>query len=211
MKSEVDKFRGFLQDVISFEPDYILAPAIPRIHYFSKDGHYLYIHELASQSTQTIPLNRFEQLPSEFVSVQAQNKIFIVGGEKKESDSKCVFANETYEVNEQTYNLIKRASMKTARAGHTLAHLHKKLEFQTKDLIYAIGSKYPDESSAKCEVYDVSKNKWEAIGQLNQGRHFHSCCVMDQRYIYISGGRDSINETPLETIERLDAVQPLEN
>jgi len=145
------------------------------------------------------------------VSVQAQNKIFLVGGEKKESDSKCVFAHETFEVNEQTYNLVKRASMKTPRAGHTLAHLHKKLEFQTKDLIYAIGSKYPDESAAKCEVYDVSKNKWEPTGDLNQGRHFHSCCVMDQRYIYVSGGRDSVNETPLETIERLDAGQALES
>ena len=34
---------------------------------------------------------------------------------------------------------------------------------------------------------------------------------MDQRYIYVAGGRDSINETPLDTVERLDAVQPVEN
>lgn len=94
--------------------------------------------------------------------------------------------------------------MKVARAGHTLAHLHRKLDFQTKDLIYAIGSKYPDETAKKSEVYDVSKNKWETIGDLNQPRHFHTCSVLDGRYIYIAGGRDSLTETALDTIERLD-------
>lgn len=37
VKSEVDKFRGFLHDVISFEPDYILAPSRPRLHYFDEE------------------------------------------------------------------------------------------------------------------------------------------------------------------------------
>ena len=31
----MDKFRGFLHDVISFEPDYILASIKPRLHYYS--------------------------------------------------------------------------------------------------------------------------------------------------------------------------------
>ena len=48
--------------------------------------------------------------------------------------------------------------MINARSGHQLAHLHRKFEFKTKDYIYAIGSKYPDETSKKCEVYDVSKD-----------------------------------------------------
>ena len=52
VNSEVDKFRGFLHDVISFEPDYILAPMRPRLHYFDEDGKTLFIHELSSQTTQ---------------------------------------------------------------------------------------------------------------------------------------------------------------
>ena len=35
VKSEVDKFRGFLHDVISFVPDYILASIKPRLHYYN--------------------------------------------------------------------------------------------------------------------------------------------------------------------------------
>ena len=56
--------------------------------------------------------------------------------------------------------------MRSPRSGHQLAHLNRKGEFQTKDFIYAVGSKYPDESSRKCEVYDISKNKWTEIGEL---------------------------------------------
>ena len=37
VKSEVDKFRGFLHDVISFEPDYILASIKPRMHYYNEE------------------------------------------------------------------------------------------------------------------------------------------------------------------------------
>jgi hypothetical protein len=48
VKSEIDKFRGFLSDVISFEPDYILAPMKPRLHYFDENNRTLFIHDLSS-------------------------------------------------------------------------------------------------------------------------------------------------------------------
>jgi hypothetical protein len=53
--------------------------------------------------------------------------------------------------------------MINSRSGHQLAHLHRKFDYKTKDFIYAIGSKYPDDTSKKCEVYDVSKDKWTEI------------------------------------------------
>jgi len=114
-------------------------------------------------------------------------------------------------VNEQTYEVLPRASMKISRSGHQLAHLHKKFDHQTKDYIYAIGSKYPDDTSKKCEVYDVSKNKWFDVGDLNQSRHYHSVTVLDSRYLYVIGGRDSLTENPLDSIERLDGFQSLES
>lgn len=36
VKSEADKFRGFLHDVMSFEPDYIMAAVKPRLHYYAE-------------------------------------------------------------------------------------------------------------------------------------------------------------------------------
>jgi gamma-glutamylcyclotransferase (GGCT)/AIG2-like uncharacterized protein YtfP len=209
VKSEVDKFRGFLHDVISFEPDYILASIKPRLHYYNEEQKSLFIHQLDTQSTIKIGVRNADILPNEFTSIQAQNKIFFIGGEKKENDIRSVFSNECYIVNEQTYEVEKKAFMNHPRSGHQLAHLHRKFEFKTKDFIYAIGSKYPDETSKTCEVYDISKNKWTNISDLEQSRHYHTVTVLDSRYLYVIGGRDSLNETPLESIERLDGFLDL--
>lgn len=100
--------------------------------------------------------------------------------------------------------------MKNGRAGHQLAHLHRRFEYKTKDYIYAVGSKYPDETSKQCEVYDVAKNKWHEIGDLQAPRHYASLTVVDSRYLYVLGGRDSMSEAPLDSIERLDGHMELE-
>ncbi len=100
--------------------------------------------------------------------------------------------------------------MKWGKCGHQLAHFHRRLEYKTKDYIYAVGSKYPDETSKKCEVYDIAKNKWQEIGDLNHGRHFHSMCIVESRYLFVIAGRDSQTETPLDTFERLDCYQEVE-
>lgn len=39
---------------------------------------------------------------------------------------------------------------------------------------------------------------------MEQSRHYHTATVLESRFIYVIGGRDSMNETPLESIERLD-------
>jgi hypothetical protein len=136
--------------------------------------------------------------------------VFIVGGEQRENEIRTVVSNECFIVNEMTYELEKRACMKNGRAGHQLAHLHHRFEFKTKDFIYAVGSKYPDETSKKCEVYDLAKNKWTEIGELNFSRHYHTITIVENRYLYAIGGRDSMTEAPLESIERLDGFVDVE-
>ena len=143
-------------------------------------------------------------MPKDFSSIQIQNKVFCIGGEKKENDIRTIVATDCLVINEATYDVERRANMKYGRSGHQLAHLHKRMDYQTKDYLFAIGSKYPDDTAKKCEVYDVAKNKWQEIGELNQSRHFHSICVLDSRFLYVIGGRDSQNESPLDTIEVFD-------
>ena len=70
MRSEVDKFRGFLHDVVSFEPDFILQQDRPRLHYYDDDNNTLLIHELPSQTTLSINLRNSEILPKDFSSIQ---------------------------------------------------------------------------------------------------------------------------------------------
>lgn len=129
VRSEVDKFRGFLHDVVSFEPDFILQSDKPRLHYFDEESKKLLIHELGSQTTTTIDLRNADVIPKDFSSIQAQNKIFFIGGEKKENEIRTVVSNECFIVNEQTYEVERRACMKHGRSGHQLAHLHKRFEY----------------------------------------------------------------------------------
>jgi len=63
VKSEVDKFRGFLHDVISFEPDYILASIKPRLHYYNEESKSLLVHQLDTQTTIQIPIRNADILP----------------------------------------------------------------------------------------------------------------------------------------------------
>lgn len=99
--------------------------------------------------------------------------------------------------------------MRNGKCGHQLAHFHRRYDFKTKDYIYAVGSKYPDDTSRKCEVYDIAKNKWTEVGELKQGRHFHSMCIVENRYLFVIAGRDSQTEVPLESFERLDCYAEL--
>ena len=46
---------------------------------------------------------------------------------------------------------------------------------------------------------------------MNSSRHYHSLCVLESRYIYCIAGRDSLNEAPLETFERVDGFADLEH
>ena len=69
VRSEADKFRGFLHDVISFEPDYILASVKPRLHYYSEKQKSLYVHQLDTQTTVNIHVRNADELPTEFSSI----------------------------------------------------------------------------------------------------------------------------------------------
>lgn len=91
-----------------------------------------------------------------------------------------------------------------------MAHLQRRSEFKTQDFLFATGSKYPEEVSKKCEVYEVAKNKWTEIAELNTPRHLHSICVLDNRYLYVIGGRDSYKDQALDSFERFDGCGDFE-
>jgi len=100
VRSEVDKFRGFLHDVVSFEPDFILQQDRPRLHYYDEENQQLLIHELSSQTTSSVGLRNADIIPKDFSSIQIQNKVFLIGGEKKENEIRTIVATDCLVVNE---------------------------------------------------------------------------------------------------------------
>jgi hypothetical protein len=57
-------------------------------------------------------------VPKGFTCIQAQNKIFLIGGELKENEIRTVVANDCLVLNEQTYEVERRAPMKYGKCGH---------------------------------------------------------------------------------------------
>ena len=48
----------------------------------------------------SISLRNAEILPKEFVTIQIHNKVFCIGGEKKENEIRTVVANDCLVINE---------------------------------------------------------------------------------------------------------------
>jgi hypothetical protein len=71
-------------------------------------------------------------------------------------------------------------------------------------MIVATGSKYPDETARMSELYDIGRDEWVEGPMMKSPRHYHSTVVIDDRVLYVFGGRDSTNETPLASIEMLN-------
>jgi hypothetical protein len=82
-------------------------------------------------------------------------------------DLKAGIKVTTFEVDENTYNLIRRARMHYPRCYHAMGYINKMSYNKTEDLLVVTGSKYPESSSKSCEYYDVWKNEWSKLPELN--------------------------------------------
>jgi len=69
VRCEIDKCRGFLHDVLSFEPDFILQTEKPRLHYFDEQLKQMLVHELATQNTTAITIRNSEIVPKGFTCI----------------------------------------------------------------------------------------------------------------------------------------------
>jgi len=118
VRSEVDKFRSFLSDVVSFEPDFILSEPRPRLHYYDQDAATMYFHDLTQQTSQRVMITNASVLPRDFNTILVLNKVFLIGGEKKENEIRNVLADDCYILNEKTLQVEQKASMKNGRSGH---------------------------------------------------------------------------------------------
>lgn len=76
------------------------------------------IHELTSQTTKQICLRNAEIIPKDFTSIQIHNKVYCIGGEKKENEIRTVVATDCLVINEETYEVERRANMRYGRSGH---------------------------------------------------------------------------------------------
>ena len=88
--------------------------------------------------------------------------------------------------------------MQFARHGHAVVGLND-------TFIMVSGSrKEVGHASQKVELYDTNQDEWIELQNLNEGRHYHSCCSFENKFVFIFGGIHNQSKKYSNTIERLN-------
>lgn len=91
--------------------------------------------------------------------------------------------------------------MKYPRHGHSCCSFGE-------NLIVVTGSRKDiDKAPFRTELFNSTTNKWIELAQFNNGRHYHSSCSFQQKFIYIFCGISNETKKYLNTIERLEFNQ----
>ena len=96
------------------------------------------------------------------------------------------------------YVMDQKDRMKYARHGHSCCSLGE-------NFIIVTGSrKDTDKAPNRTEVFNTNQNRWVELAMFTQGRHYHSSCSFQNKYIYIFCGISNETKKYLNTIERLE-------
>lgn len=87
--------------------------------------------------------------------------------------------------------------MQYARHGHSLCTI-------SDQYILVTGSrKEVSNASHKVELYDANNDEWMELSDINTGRHYHSSCNFDNKFIYLFGGIKNADKKYVNSIEML--------
>lgn len=120
--------------------------------------------------------------PHNFQAVNSPDgRLFLIGGGDYKEDKK-----ELYECHElmpnNAFNMVKRADMNHPRHGHCA------IWFGEKFVVVTGSRKEKNKSEVKCEMYNADIDVWWELPDLNVGRHYHSSCAFNERYVYVFCG-----------------------
>ncbi|MDR3539809.1 MAG: hypothetical protein P4L69_02410 [Desulfosporosinus sp.] len=186
------KFKDMIREMIVENERYAETPTIASstyTHYYPSGGGgmvYLYNTKTGEASTLTFDCDQPGVRSSTII---VGNNLYIIGGE---GPSSAVYSMPiVYGI--QKCKAIKKEKLNVARSCLALSQYARKY-------IYALGG-YTDDSVKCCEKYDIGKDGWSKLKDLNEARCNHSACVITE-FIYVIGG--STNEAELKSIERMN-------
>jgi hypothetical protein len=150
------------------------------LHFFEGQSKYLYllpVDKLGTEKFKRFELSNIFDIPLRHRSITTpEGDIFLCGGVEGSLELRNL-----YHVNFDRLALEAKAMMITARKSHGICYMDGH--------IYVIGgfAKH-DGYLSKCERYDVVKDKWSVIADLNKPASSPSVCSFRNRYVYKFGG-----------------------
>lgn len=100
------------------------------------------------------------------------------------------------------FDTIKKDKLRAPRHGHSITCLKDKFLIVT-------GSRIEKEDAHKSvEQYNIDMDIWFDLPYLNNGRYYHSSCVLADRWVYVFAGIANATRKYFNSIERLDTTAP---
>lgn len=89
------------------------------------------------------------------------------------------------------------ADMNHARDAHGM------ISWKERYLI-VVGSWHVENSTRTCEIYDIEKNKWHSLPELNEGTCAPGLIIVENRYLYKLGGTTDIGKVEMLDLSKIN-------
>ena len=152
----------------------------------SWSGDTVTIYDISQMTSKKLSINR--SIDGAAYSVSWMNRIFFMGNEQLVNEN-------VFELDIKTSSLIQKQSMLCKKYHHCI--------FGEGVCIYSIGGYNRAVSLNDCETYQILKNIWATLPNLNTPRALCASFAFNHNYIYSLCGHDYSTSTAIKTSERL--------
>lgn len=90
-------------------------------------------------------------------------------------------------------------------------HGHAANAFSGTHIVVTGSRKDTNLACQRAEIYDIEKNTWLRLGNMINGRHYHSSCTLDNEYVYVFCGIKNSTKKYFSSIERVNVRKSLQN
>ena len=173
-----------------------------------KDSKRFFLYNTKTQAVSSCTVNSPTNFPHNFQAIQVglQNtRVYIVGGGDFNQLPESMFMMSQIvpiPAAAGQYKLEARAKMQYARHGHSCCSLGE-------NFVIVTGSRKDIDGACKqTELYNTQLDKWTTLQPMSAGRHYHSSCSFQNKYVYVFCGISNETKKYLNTVERLELSLP---
>jgi hypothetical protein len=178
-----------LKTIIEENPTY--QSCLQCLHSFNIQHNHLFLLSVPNLRQNYILFTHFT-FPSNFDSIFVNGRIFLSGGKKQAN----TYLFSHYQI-ELEGRITKKKQMLSSKIFHLLIHLKP-------NFLYSIGGKNAESTLNTTEKYNIKKNTWRKLANLQEAKMRVSGCILSE-HLYIFGGYRE-KEGILNTIERLNCL-----
>ena len=173
-------------------------PKLSLMHLLVKDSKNVYCIDFINKKSTLYKVKAITTFPHNFQAINGPNgQLYMCGGGDYQKDEESLY--NLWEIQkENDYAVVKRDSMKHPRHGHSTTW------FGEKFIVVTGSRKEKNESQKKCEMYNTDIDLWFEMPDMNTGRHYHSSCTFNDRYIYVFCGISNTSRKYINQIEFYD-------